>query len=222
MSLWAVRRRGSHAAAAGAETGALRAPPAPPARRVSAPRGVCAPWVPADTPCVGRHPGLHLPPPIHRQALPALHVHLLHHGPGELLQHPRQRVEVPESLQPPLLRLLRAHVHHHILSPRSPRAARTWGGFGSLSEPLGSCGDASGDSGEPLERFGEALGTLWRGFGEALARLWAGIHPPCAIFPSVVLVLKDTEVPHAGDRKLESRLITLGAHPRRGTAGRSK
>ena len=50
----------------------------------------------------------------------------------------------------------------------------------------------------------------------------AGIHPPCAIFPSVVLVLKDTEVPHAGDRKLESRLITLGAHPRRGTAGRSK
>ena len=33
---------------------------------------------------------------------------------------------------------------------------------------MGSCGDASEGSGEPLERFGEALVKLWAGFGDDL------------------------------------------------------
>ena len=50
-----------------------------------------------------------------------------------------------------------------------------WAGFG---EALGSCGDASEASGEPLERFVEALGRLWRGFGEALGKLWGAVGEP--------------------------------------------
>ena len=71
--------------------------------------------------------------------------------------------------------------------------ARLWGSFGEvlgrLWEPLGSCGGASEASGEPLERFVEALGRLWRGFGEALGgfgealgKLWGAVGEPLGGF----------------------------------------
>ena len=62
---------------------------------------------------------------------------------------------------------------------------------------MGSCGDASEASGEPLERFVEALGRLWRGFGEALGKLCGAVGEPLGGFGEALGAFQSLSSPRA-------------------------